>query len=178
MTVGTYLIRSNDSVKYAVIDVDIMKKALIENPEGLNDYLKVAAEHTANIKRMISDMGIKSYMEFSGYRGFHLWIFFEEWIALRYVYTFLEMIKRKLGLQENLLISIECFPMKNKKKSGHTGQYIKLPFGLHLTSGNRSYFLDDDGVPIEDISDFIKGIARYSAENIKKLLANTYLMKI
>ena len=170
MTVGTYLIRSNDSVKYVVIDVDVIKKALIENPEGLNDYLKDAAEYIVKIKKMISDMGIKSYMEFSGYRGFHLWIFFEEWIALRYVYTFLEMIKRKLGLQENPLMSVEYFPMQNKKKSGHAGQYIKLPFGLHLTSGNRSYFLDDDGAPIDDISDFVKGIARYSSENIKRVI--------
>ncbi len=172
-TIGTYLVRSNDTVKYAVFDVDIIKKILMQNGnDALPEFLSRAGSYVLRMKGILHDMGLKTYIEFSGYRGYHLWLFFTEWVPLRYVYTLQEMVRRKLGEMDDEALSLECFPMQNRRKSGHAGQNVKMPYGIHLSSGKRSYFVDDTFEPYDDIDEFVEGIAKYTVENLKRVIGN------
>ncbi len=56
-------------------------------------------------------------------------------------------------------------------KQGKLGQVIKLPYGLHIKTEKRSYFIDEDGNPYRDLNRFIDGIAKYSLGAIKKVIA-------
>ena len=171
-TVGTYLIRNNDTVKYIVFDIDIAKKTLISDGEDKDLFVKhlnQAAEITRCFSNKLAKMGLKTYIEFSGYRGYHLWLFFSEWIPLRYAYSLIEIILGKVK-NENPSITIEAFPIKNRKKAGHSGQNIKLPYAIHLNSGNRSYFCNADLTPVQSMNDFLSGVVRYSLPNIKKVI--------
>lgn len=170
-TVGTYLVRNNDTVHYIVIDLDISRKVLLEIKDGsFKEYLHHALEAALTLVHMLHDMGIKGYIEFSGYRGYHVWVFFTEWIPIRYAYSFLEIFEGKAGaLPEG--ITMEMFPARNKKKSGSAGQNMKLPFGLHIVSGERSCFLGEDLKPVTDCNAFLSTLAKYSCANLKRVIA-------
>ena len=89
-TIGTYLVRNNDTVHYIVIDVDINRKMILEcdGNEGIfNDHLRNVANQAQEIQRTLRELGLRTYIEFSGYRGYHVWLLFLEWIPLRYVYS-------------------------------------------------------------------------------------------
>lgn len=131
MTVSTYIQRSNQTVKYLVIDVDISKRHFLqmEEKEALNKYLPEAAKTTGQILKFLSQMGIQSYLESSGFRGFHIWIFFTEWIPSRYVVLLVDQLEEKIQL-DNDDVTVEYFPNKSRVKNGSPGLAVKLPPGI------------------------------------------------
>lgn len=48
---------------------------------------------------------------------------------------------------------------------------MKLPYGLHLLSGERSYFCDDRFMPAESLNDLFSSLAKYSVENVKRVIS-------
>lgn len=76
-TIATYIQRTNQTVKYMIIDVDISKRILLggSEQEQINRYLPKAAAKTAQVLKLLEQMGVRGYAEQSGYRGFHVWIF-------------------------------------------------------------------------------------------------------
>ena len=114
-TVGTYLIRSNDTVHYMVIDVDISRKAIITcsgQKEQFQEYLQHAADTALNVQNILQKMGLKTCLEFSGYRGYHIWLFLEQCMPIRYAYSLFEIVQSKV-LPAPADITIEFFPAKN-----------------------------------------------------------------
>lgn len=173
-TIGSYLVRNNDTVHYIVIDVDINRKMILEGEgdEGIfNDHLHNAAKQARDIQHKLRELGLRTYIEFSGYRGYHVWLLFSEWIPLRYVYSLIEILQSKIDEKYDD-ISLEYFPKKNKKKAGRSGQNIKMPYAIHLTSGKRGFFCNDDFTPVEDINDVLGSFTRYSMANIKKVIGS------
>jgi len=88
LTVSTYVQRPNATASYLVIDMDISKRILLQYAEGtpeFSKYLEKAAAASQAVRKCMAGMGIQSYVEFSGFRGYHLWLFFTEWIPLRYI---------------------------------------------------------------------------------------------
>lgn len=136
--------------------------------EEFKEYLKKAADKTSTIIKKLEHLGIKAYVEFSGNRGYHIWIFLTEWIPVRYAVMFTEIVLEDFSDDD---ITIECFPNKTRVKQGKMGQAIKLPYGIHLKSGNRSYFLDEDGKVYWNINEFIDGIAKYPLSVLKRAIA-------
>ena len=47
-----------------------------------------------------------------------------------------------------------------------------MPYAIHLTSGKRSFFCNDDFTPVEDINDVLGSFTRYSMANIKKVIGS------
>ena len=171
-TVGTYMVRNNDTVHYLVIDIDVSKKVLLSlnQKEVPEIYLKEAAQTTVEIMTIIRKMGLKSYAEFSGYRGYHVWLFFLEWIPIRYAYSLIEVFEKKMD-NVSSDISVEYFPVQGRKRTGSSGQSIKLPYGFHLLSGNRSYLCGNDMLPVDSLNDMLSSVARYSLADIKRVVA-------
>jgi len=171
-TIGTYLVRNNDTVHYVVLDVDVSKKALLAdkgNEAAFQVHLQHAAETAGQYREAVRKMGMKTYAEFSGYRGYHLWLFFAEWIPVRYAHALLEIIQSRVKtIPED--VTLECFPTKSRRKTGSAGQNIKLPYGIHLSSGRRSYFCKEDFTPVKDIKETFSGVIKYSLEQVKRVI--------
>lgn len=100
-----------------------------------------------------------------------MWLLFSEWIPLRYVYSLIEILQNKIEDKYDD-VSLEYFPKKNKKKAGRSGQNIKMPYAIHLTSEKRSYFCNDDFTPVEDINGTLGSFTRYSMANTKKVIGS------
>lgn len=172
-TIGTYVQRPNSTAKYLVIDLDISKKILlkyaVESPE-FAQYRKLCGEMTGEVVKILHKLGLQGYVENSGYRGYHVWIFFTEWIPVRYVNALSQIIAEELARTQRDEIGIEFFPDDRRMRSGKPGQSIKLPLGLNPRSGQMGYFLDEKFEQVTEISAYLKSIAKFSLTAIKRLI--------
>lgn len=172
ITAATYVQRSNATAKYMVIDIDISKKVLILYPYGSEEFISYkekALNIVKNMENEIEKLGLKSYIEDTGHRGYHMWILFGEWIPVRYIHMLADFIEKNIFPDEED-ISIEFFPNKTRIKEGKLGQAIKIPLGYHIKTGNKSNFLDDDFKPIIDYHMFLDSIAVFGLKSIRKIL--------
>lgn len=173
-TIGTYIQRSNGTVKYMVLDLDISKGILLQGAgtECMQEYLKECGGIAAEILKELNHMGLTGYLEQSGYRGYHIWIFFSEWIPVRYANFLADVIeKRKSQLWRGGRIQVEYFPNKTRIRNDKKGQVIKLPWGIHPKTGQRSFFLDCNLQKISPQITILEDVARYSLNTIKKVIA-------
>lgn len=171
-TVGTYIQRTNSTVKSIIVDVDVSKKVLLQydrSTDQFKEYLKKAFAKAKEIVKFYQRLGVEGYVEYSGCRGYHVWLLFSEWIPVRYANMFSDLIDRSIMHDDD--ITIEYFPNKTRIKAGKYGQCIKLPYGIHSRTGEIAYFINEDENAVYDINKFIDGIARYQVSVIKKILA-------
>lgn len=99
-TVGTYVQRNNNTARFMVIDVDVSKKVLLEiggDREKLQPYLQKAAIQVGKIQEELKYLGLRGWVEESGYRGYHIWILFTEWVSVRYLNMLQDIIENCLG---------------------------------------------------------------------------------
>ena len=172
-TVGTYVRRPNNTAKYLVLDFDVSKKVSLkystESPE-FAQYMKQCFQVMAETWKELSRMGLQSYVEYSGGRGYHIWIFFTEWIPVRYIQALSEIIVEKTEKVQAEEINVEYFPDDRKLRAGKTGQSIKLPLGLHPKSGQTGYFLDEGFRQVTELSVYLKNIAKSSLPAVKRII--------
>lgn len=174
ITVGTYIQRQNNTVKYLVVDVDISKKIMLQLQRGdatFGSYLENAWQCALAVKNTLKKFGLNSYIEYSGCRGYHVWIFFTEWIPVRYVNMLSDILDKEFARKEQDGISIEFFPNKTRVKADKPGQAMKIPYGYHISTRERSYFLDDAGNSVADVNQFLDGLAFHTLNEVKKILA-------
>lgn len=172
-TFATFLQRSNNTVKYMVFDIDISKKILIEsNADNIlfNEYKHLALEKAVKIQKICQQSGLTTYIEYSGYKGYHVWLFFDEWIAVRYVNLLQDVILSKLPHSDSK-IQVECFPNKTRLRNDKTGQSVKLPWGRHFLSGEYTYFLGEDLTFWENQKEMLNSVARFSISEIKRIIS-------
>lgn len=172
-TVGTYVRRPNNTAKYLVLDFDVSKKVSLkystESPE-FAQYMKRCFQVMAETWKELSRMGLQGYVEYSGGRGYHIWIFFTEWIPVRYIQALSEIIAEKTGKVQAEEINVEYFPDDRKLRAGKTGQSIKLPLGIHPKSGQAGYFLDESFQQVVELSGYLKNIAKFSLPAVKRII--------
>lgn len=169
-TLGTYMQRPNGTVRYIVTDIDISKKVLLQNDRGsvgYKAYLGKTLQKANEVLELYREFGLTGYIEYSGGRGYHVWLIMTEWIPVRYANMFCDVIERRLGKTEEG-IGIEFFPNKTRLKPGKFGQTIKLPFGYHIRTGDRSYFLDENGNKVTNVNLFLDSLAKNSPGGLKK----------
>lgn len=99
ITAATYVQRSNSTSKYMVMDIDISKKVLILHPYGSEEfksYKEKALDIVKNMESEIEKLGLKCYIEDTGHRGYHMWLFFREWIPVRYIHMLADYIQKNI----------------------------------------------------------------------------------
>lgn len=173
ITADTYIQRPNGTIRYIVTDIDISKKILLSNARGsdiYNSYLKKARNMAEELLKLYQNLGLSGYLEYSGCRGYHVWLLFTEWIPVRYANMFCDVIEQKMERQDDG-IHIEFFPNKSRIKPGKYGQAIKIPCGFHIQTGELSYFIDESGQKECDLNFFLDNLAKFPLQAVKKILA-------
>lgn len=131
---GTYVIDPADNtVRYIVWDLDILDEDAATSLCSLVQELvniPEAGEYPCLLR------------EFSGNKGTHVWLFFDEpvpaekvrrWVAADFMPHWVKMAEEK-GWPE----AIEVFPKQDTVPVGGFGNLIKIPLGVHAKSGARS----------------------------------------
>ncbi|MDO5423015.1 MAG: CRISPR-associated primase-polymerase type A1 [Eubacteriales bacterium] len=174
VTIGTYIQRPNGTAKYLVIDIDVSKKILLQYERETSEfqaYLEKAYAKACDFVKLLHEFGMEGYIEYSGCRGYHVWTFFSEWIPVRYITMFTDILEERVEKNLESCISTEFFPNKTRIKPGKFGQVLKLPCGRHTATGFQSFFLDGDGGKVTELNLFLDGIAEISLNTMKKILA-------
>ena len=173
-TINTYIQRTNGTVKYLILDLDISKGILLQckDEDQKIHYLKKCLTIAVGILKELSHLGVNGYLEQSGCRGYHIWIFFTEWLPVRYANLLADIIEQKTGaLWKESEIQVEYLPNKTRLKKGKRGQTLKLPWGIHPKSGNRSCFLDTALRPYVPQTTVLKEIVQYPLNTIKRIIS-------
>ena len=116
-TIGSYVISEDGTSTYGVIDIDGDKNDL--------EPLKRLGE---TIYSLFPDFS--RVLEFSGRRGYHVWIFFKNPENPKFIK---ELIKTRLKTLS--LRNIEIFPKQDSLEGKKLGNLIKVPLGKHMLGG-------------------------------------------
>lgn len=143
------------------------------NEEERQQYMKKCLQIAGGIRREMKHMGLNTYLEQSGCRGYHVWLFFTEWIPVRYINLLSDIIEKKANaLWKDSGIQVEFFPNKTRIKNGKRGQALKLPWGLHPKTGVRSVFLDEQEQYYSPQKDILQDVVSYGGNEVKRIISS------
>jgi hypothetical protein len=166
-TYGIYLLRSDSSVKTAVVDVDL--DARFRNRRLSQEDTSLIRRERAYMFTRIGDLardaGLAPVAEFSGGKGFHFWFFFARPVAAGKARRPLEQISRMLG-KDLSAFQIEVFPKQDSLSGKGFGNLVKLPLGVHRLTGKRSYFVACHDRGVEAQLAFLQKIEKTSPEQM------------
>jgi len=122
----------DSSVKWICFDFDILKSHLDSDTEKAKEELNRC---TAEFCLGLDVMQIPYLLEFSGNRGFHIWITFKDAIDYRAGFEFQQAILEQLdATYDDQLVALDLFPKTANPTSG-IGNGVKIPLSLHSKSG-------------------------------------------
>ena len=128
-TIGVYCLNTDNTVKWACIDLD-----------GADlRQLELEAEEVYSL------FPIKQFgkiLEKSGRRGFHVWVFFKTPIPALYAQKIIKSYLNRVGM-----LKYEVFPKQTELNEGRKyGNLVKLPLGIHQKTGKRTEILKMEGL--------------------------------
>jgi hypothetical protein len=140
-TIGAYLLDANNLVKLAIIDIDVNKEAYTKAP--IATFTEILIKQTQQIASVLDTAGISYSTEYSGFKGYHLLIFFDKPVEAAVVRRKLHELEKDFVLVDDDL-HWEIFPKQDKVPEGKYGNLIKLPLQKHQVSGKHSHFVDKE----------------------------------
>lgn len=146
--VGAYQLNNNNQIKYAALDIDLAKSIWDRPDFAVNAWLPMLQEQTSIAHDLLQSKGIDSLIEFSGFKGYHVWIFFDQPVSAGPIRTLLHslfdtMDKADDNIEWEIFPKQDCLSIDENGKLGF-GNYIKPPLQIHKKSGNWSYFVDEN----------------------------------
>lgn len=151
ITIGSYLVRDDQRVSHAVIDLDASREALASAErdrhaaEGLRQVVHLDSLRLAEALRAT---GLAPLLVDSGYKGRHLWCFLEEPVLAEQARASLRSATKGVTLDARL--RLELFPKQDRVRQGGLGNLVKLPLGVHLRTGQLAKVLDEQGEAVKD----------------------------
>lgn len=152
-TLGIYQLDLANKVKWIMFDLDADKSYLNDfHDPDVRAWIDAALHKAASqLKDILSAYQVPVNMEFSGYKGYHLWVLLQDKISAAFARSFAQRVAAQVNL-EGLPIHIEIFPKQSRISANSYGNLVKLPYGLHRLSGLSSSMLAEDGslIPFQD----------------------------
>ncbi|RZJ37355.1 MAG: RNA-directed DNA polymerase, partial [Chryseobacterium sp.] len=120
------------SVNWICFDFDILKDLL--SSELLPNAESALRECVYEFWRYLEQCSISCIVEFSGNRGFHIWITFDDPLKYWSAYDLQQKILKNSGVEfDRELIALDLFP-RSRSPSGGIGSGVKIPMSLHTKS--------------------------------------------
>jgi len=167
-TIGVYPVRLDNTVNFIAFDIDIAKFAVretITNKRRWDGVMARAQETACRIVDLGAAWEVPVYLEDSGFKGRHAWVFLEAPVPAGVAKKFGELIVASL-LPLPREISTEVFPRQGSVTRGGLGNLIKLPLGVHRRTGRRSCFIMPDGTDYPDQLEFLLKVRKAGRRSI------------
>lgn len=124
---GAYTLRQDNSVMWMCFDIDS------KEPEAARDL-------THKISVMLGEM--PHAVEFSGRKGYHIWVFFKKAIEADRIRAIAAEIRDACGGKISGETHVEIFPKQDAVTVNNPlGNLVKIPLGIHPITGVRSKFI-------------------------------------
>lgn len=160
LTLGVYCPSRRDTVKWMAIDFDnpLIANGTVSQEQGLRDLQpKVTA-----MNRSLQAMGLETVLEFSGFKGYHIFVFFDGEAPAGKVYAVMQNLVKRIAP------GTETFPKQATLQGIKYGNLMKLPLALHKKSGQRSCLIDENFEPLPQQMSRVIDIPRNSVQPIIK----------
>ncbi|MEA1966993.1 MAG: CRISPR-associated primase-polymerase type A1, partial [Thermodesulfobacteriota bacterium] len=169
-TYGIYILQSDSRVKCAVIDADVLSEYRTGkiSIEKRNMVKRERSYMISRIREASSELGLKPLLEFSGYKGFHFWYFFNQPVDASVAKSILTQIAEPVN-RDISSFDLEVFPKQGKLSGKGFGNLVKLPLGIHRFSGKKSFFPECKKQDIESQLHFLKKVKPADLDDIKKV---------
>jgi hypothetical protein len=176
VTLGSYCISPQNECINMCIDFDIetivAKEAFMKNDKKSKERKEEAlAQIRADIKTTMTaameKLGIdreQMLIEFSGNKGYHIWLFFEGRKLALDVYKMTRVFATELNLK------CEIFPKQASISKNGLGSLIKIPLGIHKKTNERCLFMDDNFNAFADQWSALSATEPISDEQISNIL--------
>jgi len=139
-SIALYQKNPESYIKWICFDFDVLKKQIIKGlfEEAFNDLKVLVKSFCAGLE----ELTIPYLLEFSGNRGFHIWITFSEPVPYSLGSDILESILQNINPKyDNNLIGIDLFPQSKIATDG-VGKGVKMPLSKHKRSNLYSVLLE------------------------------------
>lgn len=151
LTLGTYPVQPDGTVRFGALDVDV-RKDFIAQWRLDSSFAARADRQMRDLVRLLltrcRERSLPASLEWSGYKGYHLWFFFDRPVPAAAVRALLGTLAEDTG--PHPFCGVEVFPKQDTLREGGLGNLIKVPLGTHRVSGRRSCFLDPESFsPLE-----------------------------
>lgn len=171
-TIGAYPVRLDNTVNYVALDLDVAKFALnkaITSQKAFSALMTKAQKVACDIVDCAAAHDLPAYIEDSGFKGRHCWIFLDTPIPAAAGMKLAMLLRNEImPLPQEL--TVELFPKQSSVRSGGLGNLIKLPLGLHRRTGNRALFLQPDGHPVKNQLAFMESVSKADRRSIQEAI--------
>lgn len=124
---GAYTLRQDNTILWMCFDID-------------SSNLQAAKDLTLKLSNLMT--GIPHGIEYSGNKGYHLWVFFTKPVPAENVRSLANEMREQIGGKISGDPHIEIFPKQDKlTESNPLGNLVKVPLGIHPVTRNRSKFI-------------------------------------
>lgn len=113
----------------------------------------------------LREIGFFPHIERSKSKGYHVWIFFDDWISAKIVRTILTMILKRANLRD-----LELFPKQDDAKFGN---YVFLPLHGSSIKEGRTVFVNPDFTDIDDQWRYLETACLTKTEGLDALSIDT-----
>lgn len=130
---GAYGILPGNTTRWIAFDIDSKKL-------GIEEAKRIARKLCEFLK------GIAFSIEFSGSKGYHIFIFFDSMVSSKEAKQVGDTIRDLCGLPKSGDPHVEVYPKQGElTKSNPFGNLIRLPCGIHPNTKTKTYFFDPNG---------------------------------
>ena len=139
-SIAVYQKNADQTIKWICFDFDILKVNL---QEGKIEKARVELNRTvSSFCQSLNEINIPYLLEYSGNRGFHIWITFAEKTSYRIGFDIQQALLEKIDINYNKeLIAIDLFPKTGTPTNG-VGICVKIPLSKHKKSDNYALILN------------------------------------
>ncbi len=131
-TLGAYQLLPDSTVRWIAWDVD-------------SPVIQTARNYAFTLVEFLKESEIPYAVEFSGSKGYHIFIFLEEPVSAGKAMEFAKGIRNMLSLPATGIDHVEVFPKQAELTATNSyGNLMKLPLGFHPRTHARSHFVDPD----------------------------------
>lgn len=121
VTVGTYIVKPPDQARTLVLDIDA----------DTDDEAQVMLTAVLDV---LDELDIRRAVEFSGRKGYHVWVVAEDYMDASILYRLGRGIREEAGYP-----NMEVFPKQTEVRD--LGNLVKLPGGVHAVTGKENNFI-------------------------------------
>ena len=128
-SIGLYCLNTDNTIKWVCVDID-----------GDETNLEPSLEQAKGIYELFPDY--PRMLEFSGRRGYHIWIFFPVPINASLGQRIVKARLNRASMNKH-----EVFPKQTDLNENRKyGNLVKMPFAVHKLSGKRSEIIEMEGL--------------------------------
>lgn len=160
-TIGIYQLNQESKIKWICFDFDGDK---LEEQEQLAKNLYLKLKHTHKAETIL--------MEFSGKKGYHIWVFTEP----------IDAQSAKIWAEEASESEHphEIFPKQTSIEKEKFGNLVKLPLGIHQVTGKRTFFFDEEfkEIEFEKSIDYLQKLSQKPLVKIPRVIVKEIIRTI